>query len=68
MHSPHMRHLGEMADGSCHALAIKQNLSLSTQLLALMCRLPILKVTANTTAIPCTKDVHAPAALPGSLS
>ena len=80
VHSPCLRHLREIADGSHHASAMKQNLC---RLLRSVCIYTTVSpcihtvgshtpasysdVTSNTTATPCTIVVHAPVVIPGFL-
>ena len=63
IHSLYLSHLREIADGSRHTIAIKQNLR---RLLCSACQYThaptaYSDVTTNTTAIPCTIGMHTPA-------
>ena len=74
MHTLYLSHLVEIADGSCHAIAIEQNLCrplrsacLYTTVLYKYTHAPAAycSVATNTSAIPSTLGAHTPAVFPG---
>ena len=75
----YLSHLREVANGSCHTIAIKaESIPPSAFSLSIHKCQPLYRyihapaaytdVATNTTAIPCTMGVHVPAAFPGCLS